>query len=178
MIVICQGGQTGVDRGAWLGAVECGIARGGWMPANERDELGRIPYEVRRDLRPMLSGGPRERTIANVNDAHAVVIVVPDASSTPREGGTALTYRLAKSAASRGLRWIMTDIDDTRDLDEWCEDVFGSWRGGDLRLMVAGPRASKWSDGEDAARRVVRIIAKHARRFGLASEAPAVGDAR
>jgi hypothetical protein len=172
-ITIRTGGQTGVDRGAWLGARDAGLERCGWMPHDMRDELGLIPDEVRADLRPALNGGgTAARTTANVMDTRAVVIIVPDATKgTVRTAGTRLTYRLARREADRrGLHWIVTDGTDPQvhRLVAWFEQVMEwSWVGAlDGRLfdlMIAGPRASLWPEGEATARRIVQRIAEVAR---------------
>ncbi|HET9063730.1 MAG TPA: putative molybdenum carrier protein [Candidatus Binatia bacterium] len=166
MIKIVQGGQTGVDRGAWRGAVECGLERGGWMPADGCDELGLIPNEARSDLRPALNGGGnRARTIANILDSDAVLIVVPDAAKGCTTPGTRLTW---KQARDKDKPRLVIDGSDRQvaHVAPWLRELLERWsRDTDsairlFRLMLAGPRASLWPEGEETARRVVHAIAE------------------
>ena len=160
-MIIIQGGQTGVDRGAWRGAGDMGLARGGWMPASQHDELGLIPGEVSHNLRPALNGGEnRSRTIANVVDADAVLIIHPPGRMSP---GTSLTWL---QAGANGKPWIVIDGSPRRlnHVEPWLREVHGRFLNSTdaairmFRLMVAGPRASKWSDGFDVARRAMHIV--------------------
>lgn len=160
MIKILQGGQTGVDRGAWRAAIDNGWAVGGWMPSNCRDELGQIPQEVTQHMMPLHMGGLSARTQANVTEAAALLIVVPDAQDPKATPGTKLTLELA---AARGLPRLIADPSTPAiEVARW---IRGLLRGGiqlvldqrhdlgfrarpqldgALLLMVAGPRESKW----------------------------------
>lgn len=160
---IRQGGQTGVDRGAWLAARDASVERCGWMPNDERDELGRIPDEVRADLRPLHAGGLSARTERNVWDADAVLIVVPDATRGCTTSGTRLTWRLAKRFRCPHLMVDRSGFSVPRAVN-W---VLGLGRSESaLDLMVAGPRASLWSEGEETARELVRLVIESMRTSG------------
>lgn len=159
-IRIIQGGQTGVDRGAWRGAIEAGLPRVGWMPHDMRDELGLIPDEVRADLKQH-SGGLSARTSSNVRGSHAVICIVEDATRGIRSPGTRETWRLAKQDECAVIVIDGTDaqlarlaqwLHDLSELETFGRDVFD--------LMLAGPRASIWPEGEEVARRVVKRIAE------------------
>src|SRR5439155_24554585 len=65
--------QTGVDRAALDVALKNGIACGGWCPAGRLDEFGRIPE--RYPVTELPNAGSRERTLRNVNDSDATVIM-------------------------------------------------------------------------------------------------------
>jgi hypothetical protein len=167
-VIIVQGGQTGVDRGAHEAAIESGWRVAGYMPRDARDELGEIPVDVARCLRAHESLLYAGRTEANVRGSDAVLIVVRNtryAKSTP---GTAKTISLAEKLRKRRMvvdpktdaeeiaRWIWQDLLtqrtlplplETRDLDS--ESV---------RLMVAGPRESKWSGARVETYKLLRHV--------------------
>jgi hypothetical protein len=72
-IKIISGGQTGVDRAALDAALELGIRAGGWCPEGRLAEDGVI--ELRYPVRELPQGGYDERTVKNVNDSDATVII-------------------------------------------------------------------------------------------------------
>lgn len=161
---IIQGGQTGVDRGAWLAAKDLDLLRGGFMPHNRRDENGLIPRLVQADL--AIHDGVQtlgERTIANVIHADAILIVVPDRSAARSTPGTALTVRTAER---HGKPLHITDDytpGSTVETAEWLgiNGPFGDpqrWVDREFRLMVAGPRKSRWLWAEIHAYLVVRAL--------------------
>lgn len=80
---IVSGGQTGVDRAALDAAIEADVPHGGWCPAGRGAEDGPIP--PRYHLRETPSPEPRERTLWNVRDSDATLILLRG----PPSGGTA-----------------------------------------------------------------------------------------
>jgi hypothetical protein len=154
MITIVHGGQTGVDRGGHEGAIENGWRVSGYMPIDKRDELGSIPEDVAKFLVPHDRPGYGARTEANVLSVNAVLIVARDTNSARKTPGTAKTIDLA---ARRNLPCKI--VDPTTDAA-----VIALWIWSDLltrqtlmlpldglklvpapmRLLVAGPRESKW----------------------------------
>ena len=177
MITVVHGGQTGVDRGAHEAAIDNGWRVAGYMPRDQRDELGRIPEDVARFLVPHEKTNYAARTAANVRTATAALLVVKDAADPRVTPGTAKTIDLAVERglrrrvvdpshdASAIARWIWSDLlmvhtlplpFETRVLDPI-----------PTRLIVAGPRESKWPGArvETAAllRRVARALAEIAR---------------
>lgn len=153
-IVLLHGGQTGVDRGAHVGATDNGWAIKGYMPKNGRDELGPIPNDVARHLDRCVDASLPARTRANVMLSQAVLFVVPDKDNPQATPGTALTMRLAVELSRP------REVIDPRDPEAhvrialWLRNLGLRQNGAavglvrDLRLVVAGPRATRWNSGE------------------------------
>ena len=70
---IISGGQTGVDRAALDAALESGISAGGWCPEGRQAEDG--PIAEKYPLQELPDGGYKERTLKNVQDSDATVII-------------------------------------------------------------------------------------------------------
>ncbi len=176
MITIVHGGQTGVDRGGHEAAIDNGWSIAGFMPRDGRDELGKIPEAVARFLTPHDKTSYAARTEANVAMANALLIVVHDEDDPRATPGTAQTIDLA---AKRNLRRMIVDpsADPTR-IARWIWSDLLMMTGRTLslfetasalkpvstRLLVAGPRESKWHGAriETAGllRRVARALAE------------------
>lgn len=132
--MIVSGGQTGVDRGALDAALERGFPCGGWCPGDRRAEDG--PIADRYPLRPLPGAGYRERTLRNVLDSDATLVI----HFGELEGGTERTVR---HCAEHGKPCCVIDAGVTdavtaaRTAAEFvCAHAVGT-------LNVAGPRASK-----------------------------------
>lgn len=155
MITVVHGGQTGVDRGAHEAAIANGWPVAGYMPRDRRDELGTIPPDVARFLVPHEKTSYAARTEANVRTSNAVLIVVPDTENPRATPGTAKTIDLAidrglcrriadpRTHANLIARWIWNDLlmaGRTAQLsfEQTTLDPIST------RLLVAGPRESKW----------------------------------
>lgn len=154
MITVVHGGQTGVDRGAHEAALSCGWKLAGFMPIDRRDERGAIPDDVARFLIAHDKPGYGARTEANVRSANAALIIVRDAAEAHTTPGTAMTIELVIDR-----RLPRRVIDPSYDAA-----AIASWLWNDLlappapmlpllgfsnppapnRLLVAGPRESKW----------------------------------
>lgn len=156
MITVVHGGQSGVDRGAHEAALDNGWLVDGYMPRGARDELGKIPPDVARFLREHESSHYGARTEANVRSCDALLVVVRDADDPRTTPGTAKTIDLA---ASRRLRRMIVDPSwSARLIAEWIWRDLMSFHAQQLlllephacthpvpaRLMIAGPRESKW----------------------------------
>lgn len=72
-IIVISGGQTGVDRGALDAALSLGAEIDGWCPKDGQAEDG--PLDPRYVLKRHHSQGYRGRTVANVEDSDATVII-------------------------------------------------------------------------------------------------------
>ena len=149
---IIHGGQTGVDRGAWAAAKALGINAGGVMPKDFTDEKGLIPAGVRERMRPSDLPGKLARTKQNILIASVLLVVVPNRLSPDVTPGTRATLDYA--ASRPGLQVMVADKDSADAVASWLSHLppsvrrQSSSRSGDFFLMVAGPRASRWPEGE------------------------------
>jgi len=131
---IVSGGQTGVDRGALDAALTAGAPCGGWCPAGRIAEDGRIPAHY--PLQDLPGAGYRERTLRNVQDSDATLIIY----YVEPEGGTRQTLEFCIEC---GKPQLLIDA-ATLSAEEAARQVEAFVRERDIRtLNVAGPRASK-----------------------------------
>jgi hypothetical protein len=155
VLVIVHSGQTGVERGAHRGALAAGISIAGFMPVDCRDELGPVPEDVSSHLTPCFERGPRAAVRANVALASGVLLVVPDRLHVDK-----FTAMRAVMTAVRAARASSFVCDSTVDIDEvsaWARGLAET--SGSVRVLVTGPRGTRWHDGEAVARRLVTAIA-------------------
>lgn len=155
MITLVHGGQTGTDRGAHEAAIDNGWSVTGYMPRDGRDELGKIPEEVARYLMAHDKVNYAARTAANVRMATAALFVVRAADDPRETPGTTMTLKLASERRlvyrvvdprvdpTAIARWIWADLLlMTRTLTlPFLEQPLDPVPA---RLLVAGPRESKW----------------------------------
>lgn len=155
MLVILNSGQTGVERGAHRAAVTLGIAVSGFMPLDKCDELGLVPPDVAAVLTPCFDRGPRPAVRANVALASGVLIVVPDAMRVASFTAMAPVHHAVRSA---GIPFMAVDPrTNLEDVATWSRRLEES--SGSTRVLVTGPRATRWLEGEGVARRVITSIA-------------------
>jgi hypothetical protein len=155
MLVLLSSGQTGIERGACRAAIAAGLAIEGFMPLDGRDELGPIPSEIARLLRPHMERGHRPAVRANVGIASGVLLVVPDASAPDRF--TAMTV-IRQAVRAAGCGSLVVDAStNLEDVTRWARSL--PEQEGVTRLFVTGPRGTRWPDGESVARRLVSAIA-------------------
>lgn len=150
-IVIITGGQTGVDRGGHIGALDNGWTVRGVMPKDCRDENGMIPPEFAKHLQRCLDPGYPARTRINVEICQAALLCVADRDDPRSSPGTALTMRIAAEMNRQCKVVDPRDPRSTEDVAAWLKTLSkmnGVALSKELRLMVAGPRASRWSSGE------------------------------
>ena len=154
VITVVHGGQTGVDRGAHEAALSCGWNIAGYMPIDRRDERGAIPDDVARFLIAHDKPGYAARTEANVRSANAALIIVRDAAEAHTTPGTAMTINLV---IERRLPRRVVDVTyDAAAIASWLWNDLLAPRAPMLpllgfvaapapnRLLIAGPRESKW----------------------------------
>ncbi len=152
-MIIIVGGQTGVDRGAHKGAWDAGLQVEGFMPKGCRDEDGAIPPGIAKDLVECSLDGYPARTTMNVELAHGLLVITENErlATTP---GTRQTISVAQRYGVHV--WALDQYSSLGEI----EVVARSARSRLVeRLMIAGPRRSKWYNGEPVARRIVQILA-------------------
>ncbi len=154
MLVVVHSGQTGVERGAHRAAITAGLTVAGFMPVDKRDELGLIPGEVAGCLTPCFDRGPRPAIRANVAISSGVVLVVPDASDPNKY--TAMSAVLAAARAAK-LPYVVCDsMTNVDDISRWVHRLTPS--SGSRRILVTGPRGTRWQNGEQIAHRLVGAL--------------------
>ena len=154
MIAVLHSGQTGVERGAHRGALAAGLFIAGFMPLDRRDELGPIPQDIARFLTPCFDRGPRPAVRANVALASGALVVVPDA--TQPEKFTAMLALLQAVRAAKLPSFICDAGTNLETIVQWARSVPET--SGSKRLLVTGPRGTRWDRAEAIARRIVSAI--------------------
>lgn len=155
MITIIHGGQTGVDRGAHISAVEHSLPIDGFAPASCEDEDGRIPQHVLRNLKICAEWGYPARTRKNIEISNALLLISDGKIRSP---GSRMTLDLA--IARNMVRGTLLSPLEAPQQAAWYVQQWQRQGMRDLRLMIAGPRASFWTLGEMTARRVVDAVAR------------------
>ena len=146
MLKIVSGAQTGVDRGALDAALEHGADCGGWCPEGRLAEDGVVPD--RYPVRALPGAGYVERTLENVIDSDGTLIVY----EKRYDGGTELT---AEFCAEHERPLLCLDLALTAPAEAGRQAVEFIRAHGIAVLNVAGPRASKWPQGQEQARQVI-----------------------
>ena len=154
MLVIIHSGQTGVERGAHRAALSAGLAVAGFMPIEKRDELGPIPNDVAEHLTSCFERGPRPAVRANVALASGVLIVVPEASTPEKFTAISAVMQAIRSARTQSL--VVDGKTNLDDVMRWVRELPET--SGSTRVMVTGPRETRWAEGEAIARRLVSAI--------------------
>ena len=154
MLLIIHSGQTGVERGAHRAAIGGGLSVAGFMPLDKRDELGPIPSDIADLLTPCFDRGPRPAVRANIALASGVLLVVPE-SLTP-EKFTAMSAVMQGVRAARAPSLVVDGRTNLDDVVRWARQLPET--SGSTRLMVTGPRGTRWPEGEAIARRLVSAI--------------------
>ena len=139
---IVSGGQTGVDRGGLLAAMDLGLAWGGWAPKGWRAEDGAIPVLYRTNMQEHASANYLGRTRRNVVDSHATLIVT---NAYPLSGGTLKTRFFCEEALRSHFVVSLCETDAVGKVQRWLEQFFAQKHPMPFALNVAGPRESKAS---------------------------------
>jgi hypothetical protein len=151
MLVVVHSGQTGVERGAHRAAISSALTVAGFMPIDKRDELGPIPDEVAACLTPCFDRGPRPAVRANVAISSGVLLVVPDAGEPNKYTAMAAVLTAARSAK---IPYLVCDpLTNLEDVARWVISLPPT--SGSRRVLVTGPRETRWQNGEATARRLV-----------------------
>lgn len=154
MLVILHSGQTGVERGAHRAATTLGISLAGFMPLDKRDELGPVPADVGELLTACFDRGPRPAVRANVALASGVLLVVPDAARA--EKFTAISAVLQAVRSAHVPLMVCDAHTNVDDIGWWVRQLPET--SGSTRVLVTGPRGTRWPEGESVAKRIVSAI--------------------
>jgi hypothetical protein len=135
---IVSGGQTGVDRAALDVAISLGIEYAGWCPRGGLAEDHASPpglLAAYPKLTETPSDDPRQRTVRNVRDSDATLVLTRGGVVSP---GTALTL-LTAQRLGRSLHVQQLDEEDAADqVTAWLLLL-----DPESTLDVAGPRESQ-----------------------------------
>jgi hypothetical protein len=132
---IVSGGQTGVDRAALESGRRTGIPIGGWCPAGGwAEDLTEPPglLALFPELQSTPSTDARERTLWNVRDSDATLVLVREKVASP---GTAATV---DHAVALGRPHLVADVEDVAAVRSWLSSLADG-----TVLNVAGPRESQ-----------------------------------
>ena len=139
---IISGGQTGVDRAALDAALALGIPCGGWCPTGRRAEDG--PIADRYPLTETANTDYAERTLANVRDSDATLILSPGQFWGHLDATSAGTRLTAEAAIKSDLPMFIAQLavgdasaQSHSEITDWiCEHKISI-------LNIAGPRESE-----------------------------------
>lgn len=143
---IVSGGQTGVDRGALDAALERTFPCGGWCSVDRMAEDRAIPQIY--PLKELDSDSSRERTVRNIVDSDATVVVYFD----QMQGGIGqiALHCVANRKPHRLIDGAMTDVSQAAAaIREFVE------ANNSQVLNVAGSLASKEARAYDYTYRVI-----------------------
>ena len=151
MIKIISGGQTGVDRAALDAALESGVSVGGWCPQGRKAEDG--PIAEKYPLQELPDSGYKKRTLKNVQDSDATVIIYFESVS----GGTEKTLLYCLNEKKPYL--LIDGGSITQDIASKQIKHFIDENQISL-LNVAGPRASTEIRGYEYTKQVITLMLK------------------
>jgi hypothetical protein len=146
--MIVSGGQTGADRGALDAALAAGFPCGGWCPEGRLAEDGVIPG--RYPLRELAGGSYEDRTVANVRDSDATLII----HFGPITGGTRLTVEACEQLG-RPCELVDASMTPAQAAERAAALVREQGVG---VLNVAGPRESGAPGAREYAERVIAAL--------------------
>jgi hypothetical protein len=152
-LIVVHSGQTGVERGVHRAAVALGLSIAGFSSLEQRDEFGKLPDSIASALSPCVRRGVRSPIMANLEIASGLIIVVPDAHLAARTPGVSaiLTHARRCSVPYR----IVDGRSDFDDIAAWAEQLSTA---DEVRLMVTGPRETRWPQGEGAGWRLLTTM--------------------
>jgi CheY-like chemotaxis protein len=155
-ITVLHTGQTGVERGACRAARLMQLDVAGFSTFEARDELGHLSIEVVQNLVRCGQRGVRSALRATLESANAVVLALSNADHIRTTPGIASLHRQARLL---GIPcWI---VDPTSDLTALAIELrkLEDAAPHDLRVLVTGPRLTRWPGGHELGMRVVSELA-------------------
>jgi hypothetical protein len=160
VFVLLHAGQTGVERGAQRAAAAVGLRTSGFCTFDQRDEFGRLPPAVARNLMPCTHRGPRASVEANLQIASGLIVLIPDRKRIAENPGMAAALRLAR--AHRLPHATIDPASNREELYAWMCRLPST--SGSTRILMTGPRGTRWPNGERAA---WQLIVGFAQMLGL-----------
>src|ERR1700733_5528213 len=155
-ITILHTGQTGVERGACRAAKLMQLEVAGFSTFECRDELGHLSSEVAENLVRCGQRGVRSALRATLESANAVVLVLANSEQVRTTTGVASLQRHARLL---GIPcWIVDQTSDLAALAVALRDLEHT-AAHDLRVLVTGPRFTRWPGGQQLGMRVVSELA-------------------
>lgn len=124
------------------------------MPIDRRDEMGPIPDDIASLLTPCFDKGPRAAVRANVEIASGIVLVVPDAGEPGKF--TAMSAILTAARGAKIPYLVVDPMSNIDDVSSWVSTIPMS--SGSRRVLITGPRGTRWHTGEQVARRLVASL--------------------
>jgi hypothetical protein len=150
-LIILHTGQSGVERGADCAARILNVPVAGFCTFERRDELGALPEPIARDLTPCAQRGARSAQRDTLATASAVLLIVPDVKRVSSYPGITMLRALARKTGTP--HWVVDPIVDraalVTELRALARDT------SPLRLMVTGPRMTRWQEGMHSGRELV-----------------------
>jgi len=105
-------------------------------------------------LTPCFDRGPRPAVRANIALASGVILVVPEAAAPEKFTAMSVVLQGIRSARVPSITCdARTNLDDVQRWAARLPETSGS-----TRVMVTGPRGTRWPEGEALARRLVAAI--------------------
>jgi len=149
--IIRSGGQSGVDRAALDAARSCKITICGWCPKGGWAEDYPDPPGILAlypELKEIPSARVEQRTVWNVRDADATLIIDP--TQPGASPGTALTAKTAKAFSKPYL--VVRSENSVQEVIDWLAGLED-----ELVLNIAGSRESEY---EGVYAKAVRLLKK------------------
>ena len=144
-------GQSGVERGADCAARILNVPVAGFCSFERRDELGALPPPIARDLIPCAQRGARSAQRDTLAAASAMLMIVPDVKRASTYPGITMLRAIARKAGTP--YWVVDPVADRStlviELRALAKDTIP------LRLMVTGPRMTRWQEGMHRGRELV-----------------------
>lgn len=150
--MIRSGGQSGADRAALDTARKYDIPVCGWCPRGGWVEDYPDPPGILKlyaELQETDSADTAQRTLLNVRDSDATLIIAPSGSELSE--GTELTEQEARRLGKPILK--ISSREEAADVTAWLEEMDDG-----IILNVAGPRASECAEAYDITAAVLSAV--------------------